>query len=186
MLARAARCVVLWLGLLAGGLAASGVLAGGLATNGWAQTPATTGTPPALPAYLRQDLYPKWIDDKAQIKWPPRDGCAAAPVSETLAAGTLIDRFGSEGGRFFSPKGESFAARAVPYVCSKMVYTVYRITRPMHVVACKAAPWFDEPGGATQFLTDQPAFTLRETKSIEVVQGDGNGDAGAAAPCKGS
>lgn len=175
MLVRAARSVLLLLGLLALGLPAACQV----------QQAATT-TAPTLPPYLRQDLYPKWIDDNAQIKWPPNDGCAAAPVSETLAVGTLIDRFGSENGSFFSPKGESFAARAMPYVCSKMVYTMYRVTRLLHVAACKAAPWFDEPGGAMQFQTDDPAFKLRESGAIEVVPGDSAGNANAASPCKGS
>src|SRR5271157_2905199 len=119
MMARALRSLLLLVGLLA--------TAWPMPTPAQQAAPAATGTAPTLPPYLRQDLYPKWIDDKAQVKWPPNNGCAAAPVSETLAPGTLIDRFGSEGGSFFSPKGESFDARAVPYVCSQMVYTVYRV-----------------------------------------------------------
>ncbi len=146
-------------------------------------TPAPAQGPSALPPYLRHDLYPQWIDDKAQIKWPPNDGCAAAPVSQTLQVGTLIDRFGSDGGRFFSPRGESFAARALPYVCSQMVYTVYRVAKPLHVATCKVAPWFGEPGGATQYGTDEPAFKLRENGSIEVATGDSAGNDRAASPC---
>lgn len=171
MPARAARSVLLLLGLLVPGLPAS--------------SQPQQAAAPTLPPYLRQDLYPKWVDDKAQIKWPPQNGCAGAPVSETLAVGTLIDRFGSEGGTFFSPKGESFDARAVPYVCSKMAYTVYRVDKPLHVMDCKAAPWFNEPGGAEQFQTDDPAFKLRESGAIKVVPGDSAGNASAASPCKG-
>jgi len=147
--------------------------------------PAMAQQAPSLPPYLRQDLYPKWIDDKAQITWPPNNGCAAAPVSESLAPGTMIDRFGSEVGSFFSPKGESFAARAVPYDCSKMAYTIYRVTRPLHVETCKAAPWFDEPGGATQYQTDEPAFRLRESGSIEVATSDATGNDTSVPPCGG-
>lgn len=175
MHARAARSALLLVGLLTLGL------------TGACQAPQSTVTPaaPTLPPYLRQTLYPKWIDAQAQIKWPPNNGCAAAPVSETLAPGTLIDRFGNEDGSFFSPKGEGFDARAVPYVCSKMVYTVYRVDKPLRVMDCKAAPWFDEPGGATQFQTDDPAFKLRESGAIEVVPGDNAGTANTGSPCKG-
>ena len=172
---RAARSVLALLGLLAMGLPAACQ----------AQQATITAVAPTLPPYLRQSLYPKWIDAQAQIKWPPDNGCAATPVSETIAAGTLIDRFGSEGGTFFSPKGESFDARAVPYVCSKMAYTVYRVDKPLHVMDCKAAPWFDEPGGAEQFQTDRPAYKLRESGAIEVVPSDSTGNASAASPCKG-
>jgi hypothetical protein len=174
MLARTIRCVLVLPGLFAVGLLAA-----------CQPQPVATIAAPALPPDLRPSLYPKWIDAKGQINWPPDNGCATAPVSETLAAGTLIDRFGSEGGTFFSPKGESFDARAVPYVCSKMAYTVYRVDKPLHVMDCKAAPWFDEPGGATQFQTDDPAFKLRQSGAIEVVAGGSGGTAGAASVCTG-
>lgn len=136
----------------------------------------------ALPPNIRPDLAEKWHPN-GQIMWPPNDGCAAAPVSQTLPTGTLIDRFGSEGGTFFSPRGESYAARAVPYVCSKMAYTVYRVDRPLPVQACRAAPWFDEPGGATQYKTDAPAYKLREAGTIEVATGDSSGNGKPASPC---
>lgn len=136
-----------------------------------------------LPSYLRADLYPRWVDARALITWPPNNGCAADPVSETVPPGTLIDRFGSENGSFFSPRGESFAARAVPYVCQRMAYTVYRVTRTLPVHTCKAAPWFGEPGGAVQYQTSAPAFRLREQGMIEVVTDDAGGTGGAASPC---
>ena len=138
---------------------------------------ATPSSPPATTAqtpYLRQTLNSKWL------RWPPNDGFSAGPISETLAAGTLIDRFGSENGRFFSPQGESYAARALPYVCRTLVYRVYRVTRPIHVTAGKAAPWFDEPGGATQYETDEPAAKLRESGSLEPVPG------ATKTPCEGA
>ena len=122
------------------------------------------GDPPAgWPTNLRWDLVPKWIawdGAKATITWPPNDGCAAAPVTEVVPTGTLIDRFGSEGGTFFSPKGESFKSRAVPYVCKAMDYRVYKVLQPLTVKGCKAAPWFDEPGGAKQVQTADPAYKL--------------------------
>ncbi len=138
---------------------------------------------PALPPHLRRALYPKWIDAKAEITWPPNDGYAAPPVAQTLPAGTLIDRFGGEGGTFFSPKGESFAARAVPYVCERMTYTVYRVAKPLVVLAGKAAPWFDEPGGAVQYRTEEPAFKLRLAGMIETAANDNSPDGTFPAPC---
>jgi hypothetical protein len=174
MPARAARYALLLLGLL--------ILS--LPSAAHAQQTATTAPAPTLPPYLRQSLYPKWIDAQAQIKWPPDNGCAASPKSETLPVGTLIDRFGSENGSFFSPKGEPYDDRSVPYVCSKMAYTVYRVDKPLQVKGCKAAPWFDEPGGAEQFQTAEPASKLRASGAIEVVTGDGTGNASAASPCR--
>ena len=139
-------------------------------------TPVTPAPQQALPhPPYRQDIVPQWV----MLAWPSNDGCSAAPVTETLAVGTLIDRFGDESGRFFSPKGESFGSRALPYVCSQTAYTVYRVAQPLRVAACKAVAWFGEPGGATQYKSDQPASRLRERGIIEPM-------AGAAAPCAGS
>ena len=149
----------------------------------YAQSAPATG----FPSTLRWDLVPKWIawaDAKANISWPPNDGCAAAPVTETVPAGAEIDRFGSEGGTFFSPRGESFKARAVPYVCKQMDYRVYKVLKPLTVKACKAAPWFGEPGGAKQVQTADPAYKLVAAGSITAVQYVVGGSAGPFAQCE--
>lgn len=145
------------------------------------------GNPPAgWPVNLRWDLVPKWIqwaDNKATISWPPNDGCAAAPTTTTLPVGALIDRFGSEGGTFFSPKGESFASRAVPYVCRQMDYRVYRVLKPLPVKTCKAAPWFGDPGGAVQEQTADPAYKLVAAGAIVAVSYDVGGGSGPYPQC---
>jgi hypothetical protein len=179
MLARSARLLVLLAGLL------SLDLLGACEAPPSAPIAAATAAP-TLPPTLRQDLYPAWVDAGGTIKWPPHDGFAANPTSATLPPGTMIDRFGSENGTFFSPQGEGFDARALPYVCTMMAYTVYRVALPVHVLAGKAAPWFGEPGGAEQYETDAPAFKLRESGSLQVVTGDSGGTGKPAAPCGGS
>jgi hypothetical protein len=130
---------------------------------------ATTAAAPKLPSYLRQDLYPQWIGAQGQIKWPPDAGFAGAPVANTVPKGALIDRFGGDTGTFFSPRGQSFAARALPYVCAQMAYTVYRLDQPLDVLSGTAAPWFGEPGGAVQYETKESAAQLTAAKKIEVV-----------------
>jgi len=148
------------------------------APSAWAQSPPPQSPPPqsasplGFPANLRADLVPKWItwaDSKAAVSWPPNDGCAASPVAETIPPGTLIDRFGSEGGTFFSPQGETYASRAVPYVCKAMDYRVYKVIKPLPVQSCKAAPWFGEPGGAKQVKTTDPAYKLIASGVLETV-----------------
>jgi len=137
---------------------------------------AETVPPANWPPIFRYELTPKWItqtpDGKVSLNWPPNDGCAAAPITVTLPPGFLIDRFGAESGSYFSPRGESYAGRAVPYVCSRMAYTVYRVVQPINVASCKAAAWFDQPGGATQFKADQPALALRNVGAITPVPND--------------
>ena len=178
MLTQSMRLLLLLAGLLGLGLPA--------VTQAQQNAPAAPAAAPTLPPYLRQDLYPAWVDTAGNIKWPPHEGFAADPTSNTLPPGTLIDRFGSEGGTFFSPKGETFDSRALPYVCTKMAYTVYRVIKPIHVQEGKAAPWFNEPGGAKQYETDEPAFKLRESGSLQVVTGDSGGTGQSAAQCRGS
>jgi len=139
---------------------------------------AASPAPSEWPANLRWDLVPRWIqwaNGKANISWPPNDGCAERPHNETIPVGAELDRFGSEGGTFFSPKGESFRGRAVPYVCKQMDYRVYRVLKPIPVKACKAAPWFDEPGGAKQVQTAEPAFKLLAAGAIQAVEYDVGG-----------
>src|ERR1700761_2796772 len=51
------------------------------------------------------------------LSWPPGDGSQGDTSEITLAPGTLIDRFGGDGGAYFSPKGIPFGQRALPYIC---------------------------------------------------------------------
>jgi hypothetical protein len=82
---------------------------------------------------LNPDLAPEWKDAAGQLRWPPNDGCAAAPVKITLAPGTELDRFGSEFGRFFANPGVSWDARALPYDRTKLPYAVYVVQQPLVV-----------------------------------------------------
>jgi hypothetical protein len=123
------------------------------------------------------------MDGEPQTSWPPYDGCAAAPAAQSLTTGQLIDRFGSEFGTFFSPRGESFRSRAVPYVCSQMEYRVYRVVKPVAVKSCKVASWFDEPGGAVQVQTADPANELVASGVIEQVSYEAGGSSGSAPQC---
>ncbi len=154
---------------------------------GGSQIVTAAEAPPAgWPANLRWNLVSKWISwdgTKANISWPPNDGCAAAPVAETLPAGAMIDRFGSEGGTFFSPRGESFKSRAVPYVCDQMDYRVYKVLKPLPVQACTAAPWFGEPGGAKQVQSADPAYKLVAAQIIEAVSYEVGGRDGPYPQC---
>jgi hypothetical protein len=123
---------------------------------------------PPMAADLNPALDRSWIGPNGEIRWPPDDGFAAAPVPVVLMPGMLIDRFGSDGGRFFSPKGAAYAARALPYACDRQTYIVYRVVLPVVAWSGKAAPWFGQPGGATQFETDAQVFQLKADHTIEV------------------
>lgn len=85
---------------------------------------------------------------------------AATPQRVDLAPGTLLDRYGAEGGRFLAPAGTPFEARAMPPSSRDRPLTKYKVLRPLPVDAGPAASWFDQPGGGTQFLTDRSVSDL--------------------------
>ena len=136
------------------------------------EPPRTALVPP-----LRPTLAVKWIDSAGTINWPPTDGFAASPIPIILPPGVLLDRFGSQYGRFFSPKNAGYSARALPYSCDQLAYTTYRVKAPLLVWTGRAAPWFDESGGATQFQTDATAAQLVADATLEPVAG------ASGAPC---
>ena len=128
-----------------------------LVLAGCANTPGAQTA--SLPSGARVELSPKWVQEGA-FRWPPQNGFDGAVTYLVLPAGVLLDRFGSDQGRFFSPKGASFGARALPTVCTDLVYSVYRVHTPLPVKIGSAAPWFDEPGGGIQVQTDASAAQL--------------------------
>ena len=117
-------------------------------------------TPPVeRPGWVRPELAATWLDGGG-VRWPPDDGFRGAAVPIVLPAGVLLDRFGADGGRFLSPKGAAFRARALPSVCAGQPYSVFRVASPLPVWIGRAAGWFDEPGGATQVQTDATVAQL--------------------------
>ena len=112
-------------------------------------------------ANLRPDLPPGYVDPCGHVAWPDgTDGFAGTPLSVTLPADYLLDRFGGDTGKFLSPAGAPFAARALPYVCQGYRYMEYRVAQPLPVKIGPAAPWFGEPGFAVQVQTDKTVQEL--------------------------
>ncbi|MFV0550855.1 MAG: TNT domain-containing protein [Anaerorhabdus sp.] len=90
---------------------------------------------------------------------------------ETLQPGKIIDRYGSNGtGKFFSPSGTSYRERALPPFMEKELYTQYRILQPIKVKSGKIAPWFNQTGNGTQFLSDYSVDELIKMGIIEKVK----------------
>jgi hypothetical protein len=115
--------------------------------------------PVERPGWVRPDLDPAWVSGGG-VRWPPDDGFKGAAVPIVLPAGVLLDRFGPDTGRFLSPKGAGFRARALPTVCATQPYSAFRVALPLPVWIGRAAAWFDEPGGATQVQTDATVAQL--------------------------
>ena len=126
-------------------------------------------SPTSLLPNVRPNLDPKWLDRSGNVRYPDNDGFAASPLPVVLPPGLMIDRFGGDTGHFFSPVDASFAGRSLPSQCETQRYTRYRVIQPLLAWTGKTAPWFDEPGGATQFETDASISSLLAERIIEAV-----------------
>jgi RHS repeat-associated protein len=117
------------IGRLVGGFIGGGI--GGRLGAGLVPRPA----PPRLPAPY----------------YPPNRGFLGQPTRTTLPPGSVIDRYGGPGGSFASPQGTSPWARSLPHGVEKSPLNAYEVIKPIEVDAGRAAPWFNQPGGGTQF-----------------------------------
>jgi len=123
------------------------------------------------PANARADLSDQWLDADGRYRFPPDDGFQSPPREVTLAPGTVIDRYGLPGGRFPSPAGTSYEARALPYDKSKMPYYRYEVLKPLPAKAGEAVPWFDQPGGGVQYMLERPVQQLVAEGYLKEVPG---------------
>jgi hypothetical protein len=98
------------------------------------------------------------------FKWPDNNGALKPPEDVDIPTGELIDRYGATKGSFVSPSGTanlasktfdyskySHSERALPSIPDEGNYHVYLVVKPIGAEKAIAAPWFGEPGGATQY-----------------------------------
>ena len=106
---------------------------------------------------------PKYYDKDGKPIYPPNNGFDGAPTSTTLSPGTKIDRFGSNpNGKYFSDVGTPFENRALPGSGPPGDYGAFEVLKPLPVQSGKIAPWFGQPGGGMQYLTDKGVAYLIE------------------------
>lgn len=86
-------------------------------------------------------------------------GVLAAPLLLQAGQNLMVDRFGNESGRFFSPAGTKYGQRAIPPSSLNTIdprypydYNLYRVAKDVTVCAGPAAPAFEQPGGAIQYV----------------------------------
>jgi hypothetical protein len=78
--------------------------------------------------------------------------------TETLKAGTVIDRYGAETGRFLSPGGTPFEARSLPTGSGPL--RAYEVAKPLEVQAGITAPAFGQSGLGIQYMTSKSVADL--------------------------
>ncbi|HEU5475808.1 MAG TPA: TNT domain-containing protein [Actinophytocola sp.] len=99
-----------------------------------------------------------------EFAWPPGErypeGGTAPGDPETLAEGTVIDRFGTPAGRVFSAAETPFARRSLPPDLLEAGYRRYRVTRALPAWRTVSAPWFGQSGGGERYRTTYSALEL--------------------------
>lgn len=95
----------------------------------------------------------------------------------TLEVGRKIDRFGGEGGNYFSPLGAPYIERALPpsnldTFDGKFPYNyhVYEVIQELAVTLGPVAPWFEQPGMGTQFTTTSNVSVLLDGKFLRLLE----------------
>lgn len=102
--------------------------------------------------------------------WPTNRGFEGNPTTTTLEVGTLVDRYGYDGGYFVSPKGTPYTERSLPRGTDKKPYTIFEVVKPVDVKAGKIAPWFGEKGGGIQYEFNQKISELLEQEILRKVE----------------
>ncbi|KAH7174166.1 uncharacterized protein B0J16DRAFT_403696 [Fusarium flagelliforme] len=97
-------------------------------------------------------------------------------IAMRLAVGTLVDRFGSQNGKFLSLAASPFSQRSLaPDALNTKInntefpheYRVYKVSKAFTVEAGPIAPWFGQPGLGTQFYTGGEALNLTIAQLIQ-------------------
>lgn len=89
-------------------------------------------------------------------------------TTETLQPGTVIDRYGAETGRFFSPQGTPLEARSLPTGAGP--YSAYQVLKPFDVQGGIVAPAFGQTGLGVQYMASQNVADLIEGGFIKPVE----------------
>jgi hypothetical protein len=91
-------------------------------------------------------------DLATKMKWPANDGFISGTIKRiTLMPGQMIDRYGLQGGKFASPAGTSFEARALRPGSESLPLNTYRVMKPIEVWSGGVFPWFGRAGLGTQY-----------------------------------
>jgi hypothetical protein len=111
-----------------------------------------------------------WKDSAGKWVYPGDDGFKGKPQAATLKPGDVIDRFGGDSGTFFAPVGTPLEQRAMAPGADQVNLTKYKILKPLPVESGEIAPWFDQPGGGTQYKASLTAKQLVEQGYIQAIE----------------
>jgi len=105
------------------------------------------------------------------LPWPENAGFASS-TKQRVKSGTILDRYGSETGRFLGEPGTTVSQRGMAQGAEGLPYTQYRVVKPFDAQVGPAAPVpsFGASGGATQFLPGKTVKQLVDEGFLERVK----------------
>ena len=118
----------------------------------------------------------KFLDADGNIdweKWAPNGGRVPGTIKEnqTIPAGTIIDRYGSQWGKYTSPAGVPYEQRALPYIENPNAYHKYEVLKPIdNVTISEIAPAFEQVGGGIQYELPNNIKKLKELDYIKEIK----------------
>ena len=110
-----------------------------------------------------------WKKPDGSTWWPDDEGFADTPDETTLQPGTKIDRYGKTSGVYASPEGTPYEQRSLAPGSENSPYNIYEVVRPFDVKAGTVAPWFDQPGGGTQYKLPMSIQELIDLGYIKLI-----------------
>ena len=106
-------------------------------------------------------------------KWAPNGGRVPGTIKEnqTISSGTIMDRYGSQWGKYTSPVGVPYEQRALPYIENLNAYHKYEVLKPINnVTISEIAPAFEQVGGGIQFELPYNIKKLKELGYIKEIK----------------
>jgi hypothetical protein len=91
-----------------------------------------------------------WTGNKI---YPSNNGFKGQPGSIELQHGQIIDRYGNETGRFFSPEGTPIGNRSLHPSTNTNLYNAFEVVKPLPVQSGIAVPFYGRPGGGVQYYS---------------------------------
>ncbi len=105
--------------------------------------------------------------------YPANNGFIGAPESITLNSGTIIQHIGGTCGKYVAPYFTDPMSLSLPYNKLPLMnqLNLYVVNQEFTVMAGKAAPWFGQPGGGTQYLLSLTIQQLLDLGAISIYRG---------------
>ena len=133
--------------------------------------------------YTREEWEARYVDENNELRYPGNEGAVPkrrldfTDVEEFKAHyGDILDRFGGENGKYFSPDGTPFEARALPPGSLGQPYVRMRLgdlPPNWKIEVSEVAPAFGREGGGMQIRildNNGQAVTMAELRKQGIVQ----------------